>query len=266
MFLDGSVKKWCIRIFYVFFFCFMIFRLCFSGGIFLDRVVSYFSYPFLQIHSGACASINSMKKRFRSLHDLKQELQELQQKSEEFEARVVELEQEALFQEKTAELISFSDRYKKSFHLLAKVLMRKKSDKEHVLFLDAGSKQGVQANMIVVYKNSLVGRVIRVYPLYSEIAVLLDKRCKITAELYETGVEGVFEGRNEKIAVLNFVPHFKKVSTGERLYSSGTGLLYPQGFLLGSVCSVKQGAVDKKISIQPAIDFDNLEYVYVIKS
>lgn len=266
MFLDEYIQRWGIRIFYGSFLFFMIFRLCFSGGTFLDRTVSYVSYPFLQAHSRVCGSIDFIKKRFQSLREAKEELQELYKKSEGLEARVIELEQAALFHERTTELVSFSHRYKESFHLLAKVLMRKRSSKEQVLFLDVGSHQGVESNMIVVYKNSLVGRIIRVYPLYSEVAFVTDKRCKVTAEMYETKVEGICEGQNEQQALLKFVPHFNKVSVGERLYSSGTGLLYPQGFLLGTVLFVKQGAVDQEISIQPAIDFDSLQYLYVIKS
>jgi rod shape-determining protein MreC len=266
MFFLESVQKWGIRIFYVLFCCFMLYRLVFAGGAFFDRSISYLSYPFLKVHSGVSGSIDGVKERFRTLYSLKEELHDAHDDIEQLEARVIELEQQASFQEQTKELVSFSHRYKESFHLLAKVLMRKHDNKDHMLFLDAGSRKGIQKNMIVVSKNCLVGRIIRVYPLYSEVVCITDHRCKVTVNLYKKKIEGIYEGVNSQLGVLKFIPHFEPVSVGDRIYSAGKGLLYPQGFLLGTVESVKPGAVDQEISIHPAVDFDSLQYLYVIKS
>ena len=205
------------------------------------------------------------KKKFQTLDALKREVAVSQEEIERLEARVIQLEQELDFQDRTRELVSFSHRYKESFHILSKILMKKIDDRDHLLYLDAGSRKGIHKNMIVVYKNSLVGRVTQVYPLYSEVACITDRRCKITAELYNKKIKGIYEGENKEQAVLKFVPHFQKVEQEDRLYSSGEGLLYPKGFFLGTVSEIKTGAVDQIISIQPPVDFNTLEYVYIIK-
>jgi rod shape-determining protein MreC len=265
-FLDQYIQKWAIRVFYLLFLIFIFLRLFIFDTLFFDRAVSYAAYPFLQAHSLVCDSIDSTKKKFQSLHDLKVELSAEKKRREWLDSRVVELEQTALFHERTKDIVSFSERYDESFYLLAKILMRKQNAQEYILFLDVGSKKGIIENMIVVYKNNLVGRVIQVYPLYSEVAFILDSRCKITAETSQGNIEGMYEGQNKDRALLKFIPHFIEIKVGTRIYSAGKGLLYPQGFLLGTVDHVKQGSIDQEISIEPTIDFNRLEYVHIIKN
>ena len=266
MILSEYVEKWGTRILYILFYCLVLFRLCCSGGEFLDRTASYLSYPFLKIHSGIRSSIDGFKTKFQTLDDLKKELHYSFEEIEKLESRIIELEQQTLFYEKTKELVAFSHRYNESFYLLSKILLRKFDNNEHLLYLDVGSRQGVQKNMIVVYNNCLVGRVIRVYGWYSEAVCISDRRCKIAADVYGTEIEGIYEGANDQLGFLKFIPHFKTVSVGDRIYSAGKGLMYPQGFLLGTITAIKSGAVDQEMLIQPAIDFNSLDYVYLIKS
>jgi len=265
VFFAEYVQKWGIRVFYLIFSFFMIYRLFFAGGSLLERSVSYVTYPFLQIHSGLVSSVDGVKNYFQSLDSLKKQLADSALEIQQLESRVVELEQLEVFQDETRELVAYAQRYKESFHLLAKVLLRRGNDQEHLLYLDVGSRQGVQKNMVVVFKNCLIGRVTQAYPLYSEVAFITDRRCKVTVDLYKKNIQGVYEGLNRELGALKFVPHFKTVEMGDRLYSAGAGLIYPQGFLVGEVADIKSGAVDLEISIQPAVDFNDVGYVYVIK-
>jgi rod shape-determining protein MreC len=266
MFLSEYVQKWGMRTLYVLFFLGLFFRLFLAQNGFLDQIAAVITYPFLQVHATINDSIVNVQKKIKTLAVVKQELYQSFQEIEALERRVIELEQQAAFYEKTREMVAFSQRYKESFYLLSKVLLRKFSDHEHLLYLDAGSRQGVQKNMIVVYNHCLIGRVIRVYGLYSEVVSILDKRCKIAADIYGKEIEAIYAGTNQGHGLLTFVPHFKTVVVGDRVYSAGKGLLYPQGFLLGSVAEIKSGAVDQEMLIQPAVDFESLHYVYLIKS
>lgn len=265
MFFAEYVQKWGIRIFYVIFSFFMVYRLFFAGGTLLERSVSYVTYPFLQVHSGIVSSVDGVKNYFHSLDSLKKELQDSKQVVHDLESRIIELEQLEVFQEDTRELVAYAQRYKESFHLLSKVLLRRQNEQEHLLYLDVGTRQGVQKNMVVVFKNCLIGRVTQAYPLYSEVAFITDRRCKVTVDVYKKKIQGIYEGLNREQGTLKFIPHFKTVEAGDRLYSAGSGLIYPQGFLVGEVAQIKSGAVDLEISVQPPVDFEDVRYVYVIK-
>ena len=150
MFVVEYVQKWGIRIFYVLFLFFMCYRMFFSGGTLLEQSVSYVSYPFLKVHALVVDSVQGVQKKFQTLDALKREVAVSQEEIERLEARVIQLEQELDFQDRTRELVSFSHRYKESFHILSKILMKRIDDRDHLLYLDAGSRKGIHKNMIVV--------------------------------------------------------------------------------------------------------------------
>ena len=118
--------------------------------------------------------------------------------------------------------------------------------------------------MIAMYKNNIVGRVIYVDPLYSKIALITDKRCKIAVSCVQTKTVGIYEGNNSFEPTLEFVPHYEKLEIDDLLISTGQGLVYPQGFAVGTIKSFEVQDVAYKTVIQPLIDLQNIEFIYLI--
>ena len=160
--------------------------------------------------------------------------------------------------------VCFEKKYDFSQQKLVQILMRSCDDAGHVCFVDAGAQDGIALNMIAIYKNNIVGRVIHVDPWYSKIALITDKRCKISVSCAQTKTVGIFEGNNSAMPSLEFVPHYEKLAVGDILISTGQGLVYPQGFAVGSIVDFIVDDVAYQVKVQPLIDLEQLDFVYLM--
>lgn len=168
------------------------------------------------------------------------------------------------FVQETEDMVAFASRYDSNQQLLTKILFTSISSREDVAIIDKGFQYKVEKDDVVVYKNMLIGRVIEVYPWYSKVAFITDKRCKISAQT-NPEVVGICSGKNNGELEFNFVPHFKAVKNEDLVLSNGNGLVYPQGFALGKVISCKTDNVAHYIQLAPLLDFRSLSYVYIFK-
>ena len=66
---------------------------------------------------------------------------------------------------------------------------------------------------------------------------------------------------------LSYLADDTSLIAGDQVTTSGLGLLYPAGLLVGTVESIHTEAngQDQYAVIQPAADLDNIRYVYIIK-
>lgn len=251
-----------IYFFYLVFFLFMINRLFFFSPGVAEQSISCLLYPFFKIQSVLFYPFTSCLSQIRAVSTLQNKIDELVEQNQTLQAKLIEQVGMANFSEQTEEIVAFSRRYIVEQKKLAKVLLSIFSDKEDVFIIDGGTNQGIQKDDVTVYKNLLIGRVIEVYPWYSKVALITDRRCKISAQCKE-GVVGIFSGQNNNRAELHFIPHFKKVELGEMILSTGNGLVYPQGFGLGEVVSIKTDNVSHSIGVKTLVDLSTVSYVYV---
>jgi rod shape-determining protein MreC len=236
-----------------------------------ERCMSYLCYPFFKIHATLTHSLTVQAQDRKSVHELRQELDVLNLEHDLLRGRLAQLEAQQIFLDQTAELVDFARRYEVEKKSIAKVLLYSCSAQEDVIFIDGGANKNFAKDDIVVYEQSLVGRIIEVQSWYSKVALVTDQRCKVSAQLNalpgESTVDlracGVCCGKNNKQLQLCFVPHFKPVAVGQTVISSGQGLVYPQGFELGVVETVTTDLVSHSITVQTMFDIKNISYVYV---
>jgi rod shape-determining protein MreC len=236
----------------------------------VDRGLSYCLYPFLKLQQTLVMPIKNMLERRRSYNDLEQNLAQVMADREALLAKVVTLESSLNFMQDTQELITFQRRYghdqQGTVGLLAHVLMRQTSDQSHFILVDVGSRHGITADMIAVYKNCLIGRVSEVYPNYSKIVLITDRACKVAAYCSSTKACGIHEGINNTLMTkLSFVSHLQALQMDDLVLSSGEGLLFPRGFGLGYVKHFQSDGVHHTVSIAPLIDIRTISYCYVLR-
>lgn len=252
-----------VQVFYIFFFLFLINRLFFSSSGMVERSVSYVLYPFLKVHSNISQSLEMQHKDRQTVEQLQKELDSLYVQYDVMQGRVNQLQAQQIFFEQSAPLLDFAHRYEQTRKTVAKVLLCQQGPDQDIIFIEGGINKNFVKDDTVVYQNALVGRIIELYPWYSKVALITDKRCRIAAQI-SADVSGISCGKNNNQLELNFVPHFKSVNIGEIVMSSGQGLVYPQGFALGVVQSVKTDLVSHEITVTPMFDIEHIAYVYVL--
>lgn len=257
-----EIRFWVVRGFFVLFFLFLISRLFFFSAGAAEATMSYLLYPFLKIHTSISSAVNQKSERRQNLEMLKKELDALYVKHDIVLGRLAQLQSQQLFIDQSREVVDFAARYDVDDKKIAKILFYSVSPQEDVVFVDGGVNKEFAKDDIVLYKNALVGRIVEVYGWYSKVALVTDRRCRVSAQVSDDAA-GICCGKNNNVLDFCFVPHFKKVSVGDTIVSTGQGLIYPQGFALGIVESVVTDLVSHQIKVKPYFDIKNISYVYV---
>ena len=231
-----------------------------------EQIVSYVTYPVVLFQ---CYTVDPCKNLWNNLKTYKQledEVKTLKQRYLETLEENVSLKGVVNYFDEIDEILSFKKKYSQKDAKICQIIYRMISDRGHVIFVDSGSKNGIDVDMVAVYRNCLIGRVEQVYPFYSRIICTTDSRCKVAACCVKTKTRGICVGGNRKDRIsLEFVEHFNKLKTGELVLSDGGGLVFPKGFCLGKISNFEKKGISFSVDVEPAIEIESISYCYLIK-
>lgn len=231
----------------------------------LECFLSTISYPFITFSNWVSRPFVSARSFWKDKTKLTYEFEQLRIENESLYQQLVELESSKIFLDETRELRNFKKRYDTYEMQLAKVIL-KQFDNQHFFLIDAGKQKSITKNMAVVYKNCLVGKVTDVYPFHSRVALITDPVCQVASYCAKTKTVGIYQGtKNTESGSLLHVDHLAKIKKGERIVSSGEGLVFPGGFGIGEVQDFKDTGVHYDVKVKPLIDVTKLAYCYVVQ-
>ncbi|MGO9230438.1 MAG: rod shape-determining protein MreC [Bryobacteraceae bacterium] len=133
-----------------------------------------------------------------------------------------------------------------------------------VVYVDAGSTSGVERGMAVVTPDGIVGKVIAAYPTASEILLATDSDFAAGVMSPDGAVRGTLKGQATPLLKVDYVPIQEKVQVGEWFYTSGDDRIFPRGFPVGVVRSVRDAQPFKEILLDPVGLQHGLEDVLII--
>jgi len=108
------------------------------------------------------------------------------------------------------------------------------------VFIDRGSTSGIEKGMAVVTPEGVVGKVIAVYPLVSQVLLVTDPTFKVGVESQKHHVHGILNcGIGH--CIVEQVQDEDKLDVGEWFFTSGEDRLFPRGFPVGTVISSQPG-------------------------
>ena len=152
----------------------------------------------------------------------------------------------------------------------ARVIARSPNNWYQTMIINKGTVSGLAVNMIVINPYGLVGRVVSVSNNSAQIWLITDREMAVGAILQETReTRGIVEGMgdNGRLRMIN-IPYYSRISEGERVVTSGLSDIYPAGIQIGLIRDIKKDANGLVLSatVEPSVDFDQLEEVLVIKN
>jgi rod shape-determining protein MreC len=120
--------------------------------------------------------------------------------------------------------------------------------------------------MTVVTQRGLVGRVSQVTAASANVQLITDPSLSINVRLQPSRDRAVLSGTITGDLILEFIPQSANVNPGDLVLSSGFGGNYPPNILIGQVTSIRSLDFDlfQSGSVQPVVDFEQLEIVLVI--
>lgn len=214
-------------------------------------------------------AINPVKKFFekkKNNKELRELVLSLKKDKDDLISDNIKLRSTASCYEKIKEIIDFKKRYKIEKLQLCQIIFKHINQNSHFLFVDKGSYHGVDNDVVIVYKNVLLGKVVETYPFYSKVLLVTDKSCKVASYCSKTGANGIHVGDNlSGQTLLNRVNHLSDVQKGDLVLSSGYGLVFPHGFALGKIKDAQNGDLYHTIKVEPLLDIKDIDYCFLIK-
>jgi rod shape-determining protein MreC len=135
------------------------------------------------------------------------------------------------------------------------------------VFIDRGASQGVVPGAPVIDEAGVLGQVTRVYPLSSEVTLLIDKEAAIPVLNTRTHQRSAAFGADGAALELRFMAGNADVKVGDVLQTSGVDGIYPQGLDVARVVKVDPRADSSfaRIALKPTASADGVRHVLVLE-
>jgi rod shape-determining protein MreC len=136
-----------------------------------------------------------------------------------------------------------------------------------ILWINKGSDDGLEKDMVAVTPSGVVGRVHRVLGGSSSVILVTDVNSSLAVRLQSSRAEGILEGQGGTSCFLKYIPAEVEVAVGDRVISSGLDGIFPEGLMLGYVTDVKsgEGGMFQVIEVEPSQELNGLEEVALLK-
>lgn len=151
--------------------------------------------------------------------------------------------------------------------LTANVIGRDTSPVFRSLIIDAGSADGVQVGMPVESASGLVGQVYRTTAHSAQVLLISDNISSVAGRLSNSRASGLIAGGGAGgLLTMNWIELDAVIQNGEAVFTSGLSGKFPPDLVIGRIIEVNRDEAElfQQAVIQPAVDFDTLEVVFVI--
>ena len=140
--------------------------------------------------------------------------------------------------------------------------------------IDKGSKNGIEKGMAVVNPKGLVGQITKVSNYSSTVKLLSNENMsdKISvkikvADKYVYGLISQYDSKTNTYTVEGISENVD-IEEGADVVTTGMGTIFPSGLMVGKVNKVTTDNFDlsKVVEVQASVNFDDLDYLTVLKS
>ncbi len=154
--------------------------------------------------------------------------------------------------------------------IAAKIIRRKPSNWWETAHIDRGKDHGISPMLAVIAAEGLVGKVDRPDNETSTVILLTDEACQVSAQVDGTHEFGILSGQRAQngdnpMLRLRYLSRDSNVKVGQNVITTGKGQLFQKGIALGSIVDVTRGALYTEAQVKPAVNFTDLETVFVLK-
>lgn len=143
-----------------------------------------------------------------------------------------------------------------------------KDPSQDILFLDKGSRDGVQEGMAVITPEKIaVGKIGEVFGNSSRVILLSHTASSFDAKIVKEGIVGVVKGQGRYRALLDLIPQESKVVPGDVVVSASLGGIFPKNLLIGEVQEIKTSNTKsfQQATLSLFFDVRKVDLVFVIE-
>ncbi|NLV24542.1 MAG: rod shape-determining protein MreC [Deltaproteobacteria bacterium] len=189
----------------------------------------------------------------------------LKEENRRLRARLQELEEVALTNERLQRLLEFRDRMQLSA-LVAQVFAEDATSWFRTVIINKGSADGVEEGMPVMVAEGVVGRILRVAPHQSRVLLVTDPSSALAALVQKNRARGIIRGQGGFLT-MEFTLRQKEIQVGDLIVTSGGGGVFPGGLPIGTVVRVGRPSYGlfQSVTVVPTADLFRMEEVLVLR-
>jgi rod shape-determining protein MreC len=153
---------------------------------------------------------------------------------------------------------------------LAKVVLREPSNWWRTVQIDLGSRDGLQVNQPVLTAEGLVGRISSVGLTRSQVLLLGDPDCRVSAqvenETRDSGIVGSSGPLSSELVEMGYLSGSANLKPGQLVKTSGNGGIYPRNIPIGTIVDSRtvEYGLATVARVKLAANLNALEEVWVM--
>jgi rod shape-determining protein MreC len=229
--------------------------------IFLDPIISAQTWI-----STRFQAIQNLINAPDDISSLRQENTELEVEIARLQVQIIEIQQELTEAQVLASLVDYARSRSENRYIATAVIGRDPSPFLHYVIINRGSDDGLRKGMPVITQQGLVGQIAAVTAGAARVQLINDPGSTVNVLLQQSETEAILVGDISGEINLELIRQAATIKAGDIIVTSGYGGNYPSNLLVGQVSTVRSNAYDlfQSASVQPAVDFSQLEIVLVI--
>ncbi len=242
----------------------------FSGT--LNTAVGYVIIPFEKGISSVGGWLANRSEELVQIRSLLSENESLKAQIDELTMENTILQQERYELATLRELYQLDSQYEGYEKVGARIIAKDAGNWFHSFVIDKGEEDGIAVDMNVIAGSGLVGRVVDVGKNWSKVTSIIADNSNVSSKVLSTSDYLVVSGDLELYGsgVIKFeklVDSADKVVEGDKIVTSNISDKYLPNILIGYISALEVDAnnITKSGQLTPAVDFEHLEEVLIIR-
>ena len=171
-----------------------------------------------------------------------------------------------------SQIFTFNDTlHRKQFsYINARVINNSVQNRNNYITLDKGRLHGIKPDMGVILPNGVVGIVKDVSSNFSAVLSFLHSDIQVSVRHKKSNHLGTvfWEGYDYQKTTMLYIPPHVDLQIGDTITTSGFSHIFPQDIIIGTISDfeIRRGDNFYTIEIDLEVDFNNLNYVNVVRS
>lgn len=218
------------------------------------------------IYLSFAGGVTGTTRTYFDLVGVNNEIAKLKKENAELQAKLLNYDEISLENQRLNELLQFSSNDQLEL-LPSKVIGQDLFSERSTIRISLGSKDGVRKGMAVIHPKGAVGYILSANLGSSVVLLLTDRYAVIDARVQRSRSRGIVKGISPTHAELVYLQRTDDVEIGDLVVTSGLDSIFPEGFPVALVDSVKKqsSGITQDVVLRPVVETSQLEEVFVIK-
>lgn len=154
-------------------------------------------------------------------------------------------------------------------YISAKVVKNSYNKRNNYITINKGALHGIENGMGVCIDEGVVGIVRDVSDHYATVMSVLNQKTVISTRFAKSNHFGElhWDGKSHEFAQLHSIEKYVNVSVGDSLVTNSYSSIFPENINIGTVNRFQREEASNfyNIEVDLSVDFNDLNYVYIIK-